>query len=102
MGPGGLASDCLRACAVFDEGFCRAARMSGESTTLDVGEGGAEYRRAACDVDCAATDVVRARDATHSAIALRTAPSAGDNERRKLGQEVHGVLSGMGLHRGDH
>lgn len=72
--------------------------MSCETTTLDVGEGGLEYARACCDVDCASFDVERARDATNSPIALRTAESAGDNERRKSGQEVHDVLTGLGPH----
>lgn len=98
MGPGGLSADRLRSCALLDECFRRTSTRSGDSTTLDPGEGGAEYARACCEVDCASFEVERARDATNSAVALRTAPSAGDNERRKVGQEVHEVLSGIGPH----
>jgi hypothetical protein len=72
--------------------------MSGETTTLDVGESGLEYASACCEVDCATLDVEAARDATNSPIALSTAESAGDNERRKSGQEVHDVLTGLGPH----
>lgn len=101
VGPGRLSSDGLRPASGLDERFCRAARSSGETTTLDVSEGCAEYSRASCDVDSAALDVERARDPTHSAVAESRPASAGDNETRKSGQEVHDVLSGMALHRCD-
>jgi hypothetical protein len=40
----------------------------------------------ASDVDCAAREVVAARAATHSAIALRSAPSGGNTYLRMSGQ----------------
>jgi hypothetical protein len=44
------------------------------------------------EVDCAAREVLRALDATHSAIALRSAATAGDSDSRIVSQEVHDVI----------
>lgn len=46
-------------------------------------------------VDCTASEVERAFDATHSAVALRSAATAGDNDSRMDSQETQEVLSGM-------
>lgn len=48
------------------------------------------------EVDSASSEVVRARDATHSAIALRTAPTGGRSEARMSGKEAASVEQGMG------
>lgn len=50
---------------------------------------------AATEVRCAALEVVRARDATHSAIALRSAESAGEMEARNSIKELQCVGTGV-------
>jgi hypothetical protein len=57
--------------------------------------GSAEQIKAACEVHCAACEVVRARDATHSAVALRSAATAGDTESRNGCQEAGEVQGSM-------
>lgn len=47
------------------------------------------------DVDSAASEVERARDPTHSAVALSSAATAGDTETRNGPQESAGVQGGM-------
>lgn len=84
------------------ERFLRACTTSGGTITLDVGEGPPEFVRAASEVCCATCEVVRARDATNSAIALRSAPSAGESETRKSAKDADGVQSGMRVHLREH
>jgi hypothetical protein len=67
--------------------------MSGESETLDVGETPGESPSATREVCCATLEVERARDATHSAVALNRAETAGETETRNGCQEVLHVLA---------
>jgi hypothetical protein len=47
------------------------------------------------EVDCASLEVERARDATHNAIALRSAETAGDRDARTDSKETHDVSCDM-------
>ena len=79
-----LGDHVLRSCAPGGDPLC--LRRSGSSP---------ERYPTASDVDCAALEVERARDATHSAVALRSAATAGDSEVRMDCQKPVGVQSGM-------
>ena len=54
-------------------------------------------RWAANEIDRAASEVPRARDATHSAVALRRAATAGDTEPRNGSHEHANVQSGVSI-----
>lgn len=49
------------------------------------------------DVDRATSEVERARDATHSAVALSSAAAGGNNQFRMSGNEASQVEKGMGF-----
>jgi hypothetical protein len=63
---------------------------SGTPGCDSLGSGGCACSResdtAACDVDRASSEVVRARDATHSPVALRRAATGGNNQSRMSGK----------------
>lgn len=63
---------------------------SGASGRDPLGKGGSpcksESVTAACEVCCASFEVVRARDATQSPIALRSAAAGGNSQSRMSGQ----------------
>jgi hypothetical protein len=92
--PCGAAADGLPSCAL-EERFLRAATTSSDTITLDEVKSACEVFRAACEVCCAVADVVRALDATHSAVALRSPVSAGESEMRKSIEDAQDVGSGM-------
>ncbi len=58
-------------------GFFRAGASRGDSLRPRVREPVSDRRATAREVERASSEVIRARDATHSAIALRSAPTGG-------------------------
>jgi hypothetical protein len=97
VAPGGGSADALGS-AGLEEVFLRACTTASDTITLCEVAGSEEIRTASAEVRRATFEVVRARDATHSAIALRRAESAGESETRKVSQDSLCVGSGMGLH----
>lgn len=79
----------------FVDDFLRSGAAGRD--TLRVGRPSSEEnsRSWSDDVDSASLEVERARDATHSAVALSSAATAGDTETRNGPQESAGVQGGM-------
>lgn len=75
----------------LDEGFFPASARRTDSRRSGVPGGRVEVCRAADDVDSASCEVERARCATHSAIALRSAATAGDSEAATVTHDVGDV-----------
>lgn len=77
----------------MDESFSWAPRRTGSPIASDEGEASSESVFTASEVSSASFDVERARDATHSAIALRTAPAGSESESTNGCQDVEHVPS---------
>ena len=80
----------------MDQTFGGATSSAGSAPARCEGEASSESDVAACEVDSASDEVERAFDATHSAVALNRAQTAGDNETRNGCNEVPHVLGNVG------
>jgi hypothetical protein len=85
------------ASGVVDEGLGGPSAGPCSPVAKCEGEASSESVVAACEVESASDDVERALDATHSAVALNRAQTAGDRETRNGVKEVEPVQSGCGL-----
>lgn len=83
------------AARVVDEALRRPGACSGSTKTCDESVASSESVFTASEVCCASLEMVRARDATHKAVALRRAATAGETEFRNGANDVSHMRSNL-------